>query len=394
MQWVRRPRLGRFRLGVRGLGTLALGLSLFGVTGELSAQTVQAGRVTVRPSGLGQFQFNTTSVRADDLLGGTEPAPSTFETRRIRMIFDVTIDDWITGRIQPDFAMGSLRLTDVWVNLGFDERFALRIGQFYKPFSRFATYSSSQMLPIERGARIRGLEAALARGALMAGLPAPWRLEGDAIIGEEYDILSTLGYAGRDLGVAAHGRFGRVGYEVGLFNGQGIDARDVNSAKSWAARVSLRPSATAPLTLGAAVSRRETRAVVDPLPDRSTFDGTAWALDAEWGAFRRPGVRALAEIATGKNFLADRDFLGAQAVVGLYHALGGGRVEGLEPLLRVSYGDPDRRRDDDHGWLLTPGVNLYFFGRNRLMLNWDVYMSGNDEVGTQSALRAQAQLHF
>ena len=75
MQWVRRPRLGRFRLGVRGLGTLALGLSLFGVTGELSAQTVQAGRVTVRPSGLGQFQFNTTSVRADDLLGGTEVRP-------------------------------------------------------------------------------------------------------------------------------------------------------------------------------------------------------------------------------------------------------------------------------------------------------------------------------
>jgi hypothetical protein len=38
-------------------------------------------------------------------------------------------------------------------------------------------------------------------------------------------------------------------------------------------------------------------------------------------------------------------------------------------------------------------VNLYFFGRNRLMFNWDVFLAG-DRFENENALRAQAQFYF
>jgi hypothetical protein len=41
---------------------------------------------------------------------------------------------------------------------------------------------------------------------------------------------------------------------------------------------------------------------------------------------------------------------------------------------RVSWGDPDGAVEGDEGVLLTPGFNVYFAGRNRLMLNWDVFV--------------------
>jgi hypothetical protein len=59
---------------------------------------------------------------------------------------------------------------------------------------------------------------------------------------------------------------------------------------------------------------------------------------------------------------------------------------------RISWGDPDRSIAGDEGLLLTPGVNLHLPGRNRLQLNWDVFVPGGDRFETKHALRAQAQV--
>ena len=60
----------------------------------------------------------------------------------------------------------------------------------------------------------------------------------------------------------------------------------------------------------------------------------------------------------------------------------------LEPLVRVSYGDPDTDAGGDHGWLLTPGVNVHFTGRNRLALNLDYWSpdTGNAEWSFKSQM--------
>jgi hypothetical protein len=70
------------------------------------------------------------------------------------------------------------------------------------------------------------------------------------------------------------------------------------------------------------------------------------------------------------------------------------KVEGIELAGRVSYGDPRRDTELDEGLLLTPGFNVYFNDRNRLMFNWDVFLTDDDRFEQQNALRAQAQVYF
>lgn len=352
----------------------------------------QVERVRVRVTGYAQLQFNATSVdeadvvRPEELIG--DPPFSTFETRRIRPTVDVVIDDWITGRIQPDFALGRLRLADAYMDLGFDEAFGLRVGQFKKPFSLLFLRSSSQILPIERGVRIRGLEDALL--ARSATAPHPFTVfDGALILGEEQQMLEALGHTVRELGVAAHGSLHRLGYEAGIFNGSGPDRRDDNGGKSFAGRITYRVFEGSPLVLGAGASYREARLAGD-----DADGGAVFGVDVEWGEFRGRGLHVMAEAVTGENFVADGPLWGAQGIVAYFQPLGGGRVEGLEPIARVSFGDPNLDREDDTGWLLTPGLNLYFYGRNRLMFNWDVFIPGSDRFEVASAFRAQAQLAF
>ncbi len=101
----------------------------------------------------------------------------------------------------------------------------------------------------------------------------------------------------------------------------------------------------------------------------------------------------IGEVVTGSTLVVDDSFLAAQGVASYFHPVGA-RVDGVEPVARVSWGDARRDVEGDAGLLLTPGVNLYFFGRNRLMLNWDIFVPEGDRFETTHALRAQAQVHF
>ena len=351
--------------------------------------TAQTNDVRIRVNGRAQVQFNTTSVgEAEAGDPDSEIAGSTFETRRVRLAADLTIRDWITGRVEADFAGGAARLTDGWLNLGFTDAAQLRIGQFKKPFSLIELTSSTQILPIERGVRIRNLTDALLEGAQGDAARLPATFGEEVIVGEEYEMLAALGYLGREIGAMLHGGSDRFTYGVGVFNGSGAGLRDDNDDKSFAGRATFQPAANRPFVLGAGFSRRETRAAGDDL------SGTVLGLDAEWGEFRRPGLHVQLDGVLGDNLLPDRDLRGAQGVVAWFAPLAGARAEGVEPLLRASYGDPRTDVDGDEGWLVTPGINLYFFGRNRLMFNWDVYLPSAEWQETQHALRAQAQLHF
>lgn len=380
---------------IRGSVLFLIITAILAVPAPVAAQTVEAGPVKLKLNGRIQTQFNTTSIDGDDVGSGDEIPFSTFETRRVRFGVTVQVEDWITGKLEPDFALGRLSLKDAWVNLAFDPRFQLRVGQFKKPFSLMELTSGTTVAPIERGVRIRGLDDELL--AFGPGQRSWAELDGTPLLGGEYDLLDRMGYLGRDIGAAVHGRFGRFGYEVGFFNGNGPDARDDTSEKSVAGRLTYRPNDAWPLTLGADVSHREFRGSgeVDGVHvDDRELDGTVFGIDAEWGAFRRPGLRLLAEAVTGSNILTDATLFGAQAIASTFLPLRGDRLEGVEPLLRLSYGDPDTGTEDDQAFFLTPGVNLYFLGRNRLMFNWDVFLPGDDRVGTAHAFRAQAQVVF
>jgi hypothetical protein len=361
-----------------------LGWALLAVA-PLSAQKaeIDAGPVKLGFSGRLQFQFNTTSIDAQEAGTDTEPAANTFETRRMRAAVELTIADWIRGIIESDFAMGRLQIRQAWMDLGFSKAFALKAGQYKKPFSLIQLTTSSKIPMIERNVRIRGLsdaiETADAEGVLH-------EFRGAALLGEEQYLLETLGYDSYDMGASVHGQLGAFGYEAGVFNGTGSDKADENGVKSYATRLTYRLPATGYLTVGVAASVR------DYLDGPETEQGTALGADLEWGEYKRPGVWLMAEGAMGDN-LVGGDFRGAQAVA-TYYVPAEGRIEGVEPLFRASWGDPDTDVEGDAGLLLTPGLNLHFFSRNKLMFNWDWYLPEGDGFSKQHALRAQMQLYY
>jgi len=359
------------------------------------AQTLSVDRLELRLTGRTQIQFNTTSVDEADLGDlDEEIAASTFETRRVRFGILATWDGWLTAHLEPDFALGSLKLAYAYVNFGFDDAIQLRVGQFKKPFNLFELTSSSKLIAAERGVRIRGLTDAFGDVLGPDLEPVLPLFDGEALVGEEYALLDALGYLGQDMGAAVHGELGRFAYEAGIFNGSGQDRRDTNDAKSFAARVTYRPSAAVPLTLGAGASYRETNKGRDDVASDETFGGAVLGLDAEWGAFRRPGLHLMAEIDFGENLAIGENLLGAQAILAFHRPVAAGRLEALEPLFRASFGDPSLDRPDDAGLLLTPGLNLYFSGRNMILIDWDVFLPLSDAFQTEHALRLQSNVYF
>jgi hypothetical protein len=366
------------RLILMGAAVLSCALA-----GPAKAQVVTPD-VTVRITGRIQTQFNTTNItpeEADFFL----PA-STFETRRVRLVGQITIKDWITGTLEPDYALGVLQLRLAFVNFAFTNALQLKVGQFKKPFSRIFLESSLQIPAIERGLRIRGLPEALEIEDT-AGSQAPVLVDvgGIPLVGEEQFILETIGYLGYDIGAGLNGAIGPLRYEAGVFNGAGGDRRDDNDGKTYGVRAGVNPSANMPLLLGGAVLHQSRFSTPE--------SGTAVELFGEWSTFRTPGPHVLAEFARGGTLVADDSFIVTQ-VVAAWFVPTVGRVEGVEPVARVSYGNPRLDVADDAGLLLTPGINVYFFGRNRLSLNWDVWVPQGDRFETSHALRAQAQLAF
>ena len=358
--------------GSRGGWWVGIACLLLLVSGSARAQTVRAGELELDFTGRVQVQLNTTSVDGDDV--AEPPASSAFETRRVRLGTGVRYGDWITGEVEVDFANGGARLTDGFVDFALADALHLQAGQFKKPFGVIELESSTRIRTIERGLRIRGIDD-------LVGLP-----------GETQLLLDESRYLGRQIGVMAHGAVGALGYAAGVFNGEGANTDETAGSKAYAGRVTYRVAG--PLVLGSAVSVQPTGA----FDGDDEVRGTAVALEATWGGFRRPGLHAKAEWMVGDNAAASfavepPTMRGVHGLVAWF-APRSGRVEGIEPVFRLSWADPDTDVEEDSGVLLTPGVNLYFDGRNRLMVNGDVYLPGQDDLDPELAMVAQIQVYF
>jgi hypothetical protein len=347
---------------------------------EAAAQ--DTGDVRLRFTGRVQVQFSTSSVADDEV--DTPVAGSAFEARRVRLAADVLVRDWIQGLLEADYAVGNLALRRAFIDFQFDDAFSLRVGHFKRAFSKIFMTSSLETPAIERGLRIRGVPETYLRAD--GTQPGPV-LGADGVIGDAFGVLDALGHVDYELGAAVHGEVGGFGYEAGVYNGTGQGTRDRNDGKAFAARGTLGVGES-PLVLGAAASYQEV-GVGD-----ASDGGAAFTVDAEWGAFRRPGVHVIVEAVTGENHFVDESFATAQAMAAWFRPLEHPRLDGVEVIGRVSWGDPDTSLADDAGTLLTPGINVYLFGRNRLSLNWDVFVPQGHRFDPEHAVRAQAQFSF
>lgn len=338
--------------------------------------------------GLVETQFSTTSV------GGEQTTE--LNLRRVRLGANARINDFVSGRIQAEFANaavgGSAELNEAYALFTFAPSFQVLAGKGGRPFGIVDATTAAALIPIERGARIRGART----------------------LGQ-YRVLEELAYSGRSVGaqVLGEAEVGGVGlaYAGGYFRGalgeEGGDA-DIHQL---AARVQVSPLPWLKVA-GAVTSRVFARedpvgagSGTDPFPAATGADvgdetqrGGGYAADFEIGDFGRPGIIVLGEYAGGTvNPYAGHDFKSAQGWVA-YHVAGlggatGGYLVAVEPLVRVSWSEVEGPLGRFDGVLLTPGLNFYAAQKTRLALNLDLFFpeGGGDTV---SSFKAQVQIAF
>ncbi|GIW52171.1 MAG: hypothetical protein KatS3mg081_1526 [Gemmatimonadales bacterium] len=328
---------------------------------SLSSQAAQ-----IRLSGRVQTQFNTTSVDG-------EPA-SDFLIRRARFSAEVTINDFVSGKVEPEYGEGRVQLRDAYLRLSFGPAFRVTAGQFKRPFDLFELTSSTQILVIERAGDIRGVNACAGPGGVCSFSRLTERLQ----------------FADRDIGVMVDGadRSGRLSYFAAITNGAGQNQRDENGAKSFTAR--------ARFVLADGVAVAGNLALHDYVAAGGDARAAAWGGDLEIGNFDE-GLHVQAGLVAGENWrnLTAGDpstFLAVQGIVTYKSPVSGSRyLEAVEPVGRVSWSDPALGGAADGGWLFTPGIVLHFAGRNKLAVNVDLWRSS---AVAEWSLKIQSYLYF
>jgi phosphate-selective porin OprO and OprP len=164
------------------------------------------GNILIRPHGF---------VQADAVGFGPDAAGTTTGyIRRARLGFDATLFGFASVKLETD--LNGATLKDAYVAFNFGPAFNLRLGQFKVPL---------------------GLEE------LTADVSVPF---------VERSIVTETIVPGRDFGAMAYGKLfdGVVGYQVGIFNGNGDNTADTNNSKDVAGRLILKPLRHAGLLKG------------------------------------------------------------------------------------------------------------------------------------------------
>ncbi|MDX1647875.1 MAG: porin [Longimicrobiales bacterium] len=333
--------------------------------------------------GAAQAQISVDGRAASLTLGGrlhtqyqassVDGAVSDFFIRRARFLVDADFTEFVTARVQSDFAGGGASLLDAYIRLNFDPSFRLYMGQFKRSFDIFYLDSSTDLSIFERDGRIPGLSTCGGVGRICS-------------YGQFTDALD---YADRDTGIKIDGTAGTFLYQASLTNGTGVGVSDENDGKSIALRGGV--AVTEELVLSGNLG------VHDYVVEDDTEQAVAWSADAQWGTWR-DGLLVQAALVSGDNWrLLDasddpRRFLAFQAMGSFYSPLDGDRLEAVEPLFRVSFGDPARALDDDGGTLVTPGIMFYFMGKNKIGANLDYYIP--DTGDSEFVFRTGAFLYF
>jgi hypothetical protein len=347
---------------------LSLALSFFLCTPaaaqEVDEPTFRFNAAELSIGGRVQTQLNTSSVDG--------VPPSELLIRRARLELAVEVSDRVSGVLVPDFAGDRISLKDAYLDLALSPAARLRAGNMKRPFGLLELTSSKRMPVIERGVRIRGLNAL-----------------------DEYAVLNRLEYSDRDVGLQLHGEVPGAplspGYAAGVFRGPLHGEVGAQDSYQFAARATIRPLPT--LRLGAGWSAREFTDSIGETPELRR--GDAFEVDVEYGAFD-PGIHVLAELSTGElDPFTDARFRGGHLWLAYRTGAIGDLVRAFEPVVRISRSDLDDPVGNpaSGGTLITPGLNVYVGPNDRIMLDYDVWRGEGAAPGA-SSFKAMLQLAF
>lgn len=334
-----------------------------------SAQTeISARTATITIGGRLHTQFSSTTV--DDA------GPTNVFLRRARVYLGIEVNDFLEAVLQPDFVGGEARLQDAYVRFKFSDGFAVTVGQMKRAFDLFELSSSTRLSVIERDGRVPGVDHCAGVGGICS-----WS-----------SFNEELAYAERDVGIRFEGDFSeKVSYMAAVTNGTGVNVPDENSSKSYSARIQVE--------LGGGVRLAANTSIHDYIgPGDDTEYGVAYGGDIEFGSWQ-DGLHLQAGFVTGDNWLSlgpsgtPATFRTAQVIGSYYIPLDDDkRFVGIEPVGRISWGDPDTDGGDDGGLLLTPGIMFYVVGRSKVGANLDIYSPQTGD--TEMSLKLQTYLYF
>ena len=343
--------------------------ALVGPVSPLVAQDFNArAGSSVTLGGRVQAQFEASS--------STE-SPSSFFIRRAWITADGRLNDLVSGRLQFD-ANGN-KVLEAYLAFTPSDRFRLELGQFKRAISTFWLAANFDLPLIERDGRVPGSD------------PCP----GVGNVCSFGRLTGGLGLDAYEPGILMSGRLSdKVGFRVTVTNGEGINGKDTNSAKSTSTRLTFNLDSN---------NRLHTYAVFDETADGvgGTLWAPAYALEYELGTWRR-GPHLVVNAATGRNWRAEAaseygdsevSFFAFQAM-GLWYLPieGDGAFEAIEPLFRVSWASTQTGdslfegdivvNDDVKGLVITPGFMLYATGRTGISTNLDIYASSRTVAGS------------
>jgi len=341
----------------------------------------------------GRIQLRGT---ISDAAGDEEAASTEFQARRVRLAFaGHFIVPELTFYLQLGFANRDteadlrLPLRDAWVSYAPLRDFALRVGQGKVPFNRQRVISSSSLQFADR-----------------------------SIVQDELTL-------DRDVGIYAYsknllGLGDRLGYQLGMFGGDGRNRLSTRSGLLWVARVEFSPfgkfesysesdhdrlsTPRLQIAFGAALNKNSVR-------ERSTTGATytlggfdyrhleadlifKWAgfsLQAEW-IWRDAPVRSLSAMQLDGTTLTEY----ARAAWGYFVQGGYYFPFGLE--LAARYGDLRPRSGSDPALARARelgGAVGWYFERHSLKLQADYfYLFGDSFEGGRHQVRVQGQMQF
>lgn len=353
----------------RCLRPAAAVIGLTALTAPLAAQATfhtHAAEITI--GGRLHTQLNTTSVAG-------EPA-SDFYIRRARVDVLVKINDFVSGFVQPEYAGARAYLRYAYMRLDFGPALHAQIGEVKRPFDLFTLTSSTDILVIERTGDIRGVNTCAGVGGVCSYAR----------------FMEQLQLSAPDIGLVLDGgdRGGRVSYSASVMNGTGSNLHDENSAKSFSGRLVVAPSPN--LHLGANLALHDYVDAIGADAYAPAFGG-----DLELGNFHQ-SLHLQAGAVAGTNWLNPvagdpSTFFTAQAILTYkFSANHPPYAEAIEPLARVSWGNPDTATPQLGGWLLTPGIVWFVSGRNKFAANVDVWHP--QQGATEWGLKLQSYLFF
>jgi hypothetical protein len=322
---------------------------------------------------------------------GEQVAGVDLRLRRARFTVEAQINDNIDLKIQPDYsAITKIGLKDAWGRYTWSKAARLKAGNFKRPFGGFTLVSSTQILTIERVLAVRGLP--------------------DLIAPSYSSFTLAFNLSDRDVGVQLDGTTnnGLFSYWAGVFTGASeLNNRDTNTEKQYIGRgqINLTSVLSMPLKIAVAAAASD-QGFELPTTEKKTKYFYDYEIFADWGTFGG-GAHVQAGFVLGDNPLqasaggaidlpAGDEFASMRSwqVIGAWKFPIGSGTMALEPLFRVSWADGNTNLADNTVWGFTPGIQIFFYGRNKLAVNWDVVVPTSTSLRSEHSLKAQWQFHF